>query len=352
MNNVVLISSVVLMSVFVSAAFGFWRITQQPFYRPGMVSTARNLRFPLAPPVQTGDPDYWQVEPDIQLCHFSRGGGRNVLVIHGGPGTPFREPISALEPLTGDYRFHYYDQRGCGKSTRPINRFTSPNTYRNMSGLDRTLGLGAQIADIERIRRILGDEKLILIGHSWGGFMASLYAAEFPEHVEALILVSPATTLVMPLKEPDFYAVARARLKLDQRAEYDAFMADYWDIKTLFSRSEADLAALNARFAERYIMPLEKDIAVKRGETGGWMTWAMYISMGRRHDYRAALKKVGAPVLVLYGESDLLSEAATRQYAASFPNAGFAVIKNAGHFSFEQQPEQFTKLMADYLHVK
>lgn len=349
MEKVVLISSVVLVSVFVSAALGFWWITQQPFYRPGMVSAGENLRSPLAPPVQTGDPDFWQVEPDIQLCHFSQGRGRNVLVVHGGPGTPFREPINALEPLTGDYRFHYYDQRGCGKSIRPINRFSSPNTYRNMSELDRTLGLGAQIADIERIRRILGDEKLILIGHSWGGFMASLYAAEFPEHVEALILVSPATTLVMPQKEPDFYGIVRARLRQDQRSEYDAFMADYWDIKNLFSRSEADLAALNARYAERYIMPMEKDIAVKRGETGGWMTWAMYISMGRRHDYRAALKKVSAPVLVLYGESDLLSEAATRQYAASFPNANFAVIKNAGHFSFEQQPDQFTKLVADFL---
>jgi proline iminopeptidase len=352
MKKVALISFVVLVLVVGLAALGFWWMTQQPFYQPGMVRAGQNLQAPLAPPAQKGDPDYWQVEPDIRLYHFSQGTGRNVVVIHGGPGVPFREPINALEPLTGEYRFHYYDQRGSGKSTRPFNRFSSPNTYQNMTELDRTLGLGAQIADIERIRQILGDEKLILIGHSWGGFLASLYAAEFPEHVEALILVSPATTLVMPQKEPDFYEAVRARLPQDQWAEYDAFMANYWDFNNLFSHSEADLVALNNRYAEQYILRVEKDIITKRGETGGWMTWAMYISMGQRHDYRAALKKVSAPVLVLHGENDLLSEAATRQYVDSFPNARFAIIKNAGHFSFEQQPEQFTKLVADFLQGK
>jgi len=128
----------------------------------------------------------------IELAHFAVGEGRNVLIIHGGPGRPFRQPISGLESLTGEFQFHYYDQRGCGKSTRPIDRFELANMYENMMELDRTLGLGTQIADIERIRQILGDDKLILIGYSWGGFLASLYAAEFPEHVEALILVAPA----------------------------------------------------------------------------------------------------------------------------------------------------------------
>ena len=64
--------------------------------------------------------------------------------------------------------------------------------------MDKTLGLGAQIADIERIRQIMGEDQLILVGHSFGGFLAALYAAEFPEHVKALILVAPAEMLVMP----------------------------------------------------------------------------------------------------------------------------------------------------------
>jgi len=308
------------------------------------------------PPAQSGDPDFWLVEPDIQLYHFSQGEGRNVLVIHGGPGMPFREPMRGLEPLTGTYRFHYYDQRGCGQSTRPIDRFESQNTYENMNRLDQTLGIGTQLADIERIRQLLGEDKLILIGHSWGGFLASLYAAEFPEHVAALVLVSPANMLVIPSPEPesDLFASVRAKLPESQRAEYDAFIKDYFDFNTLFTKTEAELVARDAKFGEYYIsvVDIPADEAIEQGEPGGWMTWGMYISLGQMHDYRAALEKVTSPVLVLHGADDLQSEAASRLYSDTFPNAQFVVIENASHFGFQQQPAEFARLVADFLQGK
>lgn len=138
-------------------------MSTQPLYKPGMV---REMGASLTPPNQPTESEKWLVESNIEINHFAGGEGRNVLVIHGGPGMPFLAPMSGLEPLTKKFRFHYYDQRGCGESTRPIERFESTNMYQNMMELDRTLGLGAQIADIERIRQILGDDKLILVGHS------------------------------------------------------------------------------------------------------------------------------------------------------------------------------------------
>jgi proline iminopeptidase len=49
---------------------------------------------------------------------------------------------------------------------RPIDRFYSTNYYTNMTTLDQTLSIGAQVADMERMRQILGEEKLVIIGHS------------------------------------------------------------------------------------------------------------------------------------------------------------------------------------------
>src|SRR5512145_2478257 len=198
----IIVTIVILVGVLVA---GVWYFMGQPMYQPGMAREGKNIRYSLTPPKQAGYPDYWEVDPEVRLYHFSQGEGRNVLVVHGGPGVPFHAPLSALEPLAGEYRFQYYDQRGCGNSIRPIDTFASQNTYENMTTLNEVLGLGTQLADIERIRQLLGDEKLILIGHSWGGFLASMYAAEFPEHVEALILVSPADTLLMPQKEGDLF---------------------------------------------------------------------------------------------------------------------------------------------------
>lgn len=87
----------------------------------------------------------------------------------------------------------------------------------------------------------------------------------------------------------------------------------------------------------------------QQGKPGGWMVWAQYISMGQRHDYRSALQKVGAPVLVIHGANDLQSESASRLYEGAFPNAEFVIIENAGHFSFEEQPDQFASVVNAFL---
>lgn len=348
-RKILFITLGVLLLVVGIAVGGFWYLSTQPFYKPGMV---REMKTSLTPPNQTVESQKWLMEQDIKLAHFAVGEGRNVLVIHGGPGLPFLQPMRGLEPLTSEFRFHYYDQRGCGESTRPIDRFESKNMYENMKALDASLGLGAQIADIERIRQILGDDKLILIGHSWGGFLSSLYAAEFPEHVEALILVSPANALVMPQPEveSDLFAVVRAKLPATEQVEFDVFMQDYMDFNTLFQKSEADLVAMNEEFGKYYIQVVDMSTQLpSQGKPGGWMVWAGYISMGQRHDYRAALNNVTAPVLVIHGADDLQSESATHIYVDSFPNAEFAVIENASHFTFEEQPDQFASIVRSFL---
>jgi proline iminopeptidase len=364
MKRMILLIVLGIILLVVTVAAGFWYLSTQPLYKPGMVRKEKGLSAPLAPPAQSPASQTWSIEQGIELAHFAEGEGQDVLVIHGGPGMPFTQPMSGLQPLTGKYRFHYYDQRGCGESTRPIERFESSNVYRNMQILDRTLGLGAQIADIERIRRILGDEKLTLIGHSWGGFLASLYAAEFPENVAAIVLVSPANVLVMPQSETDsdLFASVGAKLPAEKQAEFDAFMKEYMDFNVLFDKSEADLVSMNQKFGEYYLAAvnptlLEADDSEtssnaqlpEQGRPGGWMVWAGYVSMGQRHDYRPALAQVAAPILVIHGADDLQSEAASRIYADAFSNAQFVVIDNAGHFSFEEQPDTFAQIVQDFL---
>lgn len=321
----------------------FYYTSQQPLYEPGDL---RASDLSLRPPKQGDDPNFWQVEEDIQLFHFARGQGRNVLVLHGGPGFPFTDPMPGFEPLVEEYHFHYYDQRGSGRSTRPIDTFDSNNYFENITSLDETLGIGAQLADIERIRQILGEEKIILVGHSFGGFLASLYAAEYPEKVEALVLIAPANVLVMPQEEDDLFLLIKERLSPAEQIEYEAFMEEYLNFGDIFSRSEAELSAMNRKFAEYYesVVGTEMPIQV---EPGGWMVQGMYISMGARHDYRESLPTVTAPVLVIHGAQDLQSEAATMIYVDAFPNSRLAIMQT-GHFPFVEMPEEFANVVGDF----
>ena len=154
-----------------------------------------------------------------------------------------------------------------------------------------------------------------------------------------------------PDADSDLFAAVRAGLPVEEQAEFDDFMKEYMDFNGLFQKSDAELVAMNEQFGKYYLKVVKTPIPPlpRQGKPGGWMVWAQYISMGQRHDYRYALQKVSAPVLVIHGADDLQSEAASRLYEEAFPNAKFAVIENADHFSFEEQPEQFAAIVKKFL---
>ncbi len=335
----------------VGSVWYFWNMTTQPLYQPGSLQNGKYLSGSLEPPEQLATENFWQVEPDIQLHHFSEGRGRNVLIVHGGPGQPYVEPWEGLDDLTSSYRFHYYDQRGAGHSTRPINTFDSRNFYANAQKLEETLGLSAQLADIERIRRILGEEKLILIGHSFGAFQAALYAAEFPENVEALVLVTPAPMLVMPMEVPGLFDSIENLLPPEMLPDYQSWQEAYFDFGNLFERSEDDLVAMNEEIGHYFTAAIgaEPEELPEDYRPGGWMVHAMYLSMGQRHDYRPAMADVQVPVLVIHAADDFQSEAASRTYLEVFPKAQFEIIEGAGHMVFDDQPAAFGQITGKFL---
>jgi proline iminopeptidase len=325
------------------AVLGWWAylVFTGPLYEPGSLAGAPGLQ----PPAQFGDETTWLIQRGVRLHHFHRGQGRPILFVHGGPGFPIRQTMPWLDALDADYTVHYYDQRGCGLSSRPFDRFENPNDYANMKQLEATLGLGAQIADLERIRRLLGEERLILVGHSFGGFLAALYAAEFPQRVEKLVLLAPANMLVMPLPEgEDLFTNARDRLPPDRQVEFDGFLEEYLDFGALFDHDEDSLARMNLRLGNFLLegmghpaLPVPEPGAAV--ENGGWMIQAMYLSMGRRHDYTGALAAITAETLVVHGDQDLQPVAGSRQYTQGIANAELFEVAGADHFLMGDHPD-------------
>jgi proline iminopeptidase len=330
--------------------------TNGSFYKPGRLRTEKGLRSPLTPPSQEGvDQNHFKVAEDILLYYFRSGEGRPILVIHGGPGSPSTEPWPGLEELKKDFMFYYYHQRGCGHSTRPVDTFESQNFMKNAFSLDKVLGLSAQLADIERIRRILKQEKLILIGHSYGGFLASLYAVEFPEHVEKMVLIAPANVLKMPIEDGGFDEI-REFLTEEEKAEFDDFLRRYFDYGKIFSKNEKELSSLNSEYG-RFYKAVYKHLGLKFPEgpdedlvlMGGWMVHAMYLSLGLKYDLTEDLKKVPAPVLVLHGEKDLMPAKASKKYADLFPQGRLKILPDVTHFPFLEDPLEFAKIVKTFL---
>ena len=96
--------------------------------------------------------------------------GVPVLVLHGGPGggcRPFMRRFFDPE----HYRIILFDQRGCARS-RPHADIKDNTTWH-------------LIADMEAIRILLGLERWILFGGSWGASLALIYAITHPQRVAA-----------------------------------------------------------------------------------------------------------------------------------------------------------------------
>ncbi|WVF68893.1 hypothetical protein IAT40_003666 [Kwoniella sp. CBS 6097] len=118
-----------------------------------------------------------------------------VVVLHGyaaALGFFFRnwESISVSSAASGRRTF-FLDWLGMGLSSRP-----SPSLLASSS----TTPVPSRVAraehfflsSLESWRASVGIEKMVLVGHSLGGYLASAYAVRYPERVSGLVLVSPA----------------------------------------------------------------------------------------------------------------------------------------------------------------
>ena len=116
-------------------------------------------------PVGSGHSLYWEQSGNPK--------GQPVIFLHGGPGagtTPNHRRF--FDPA--HYRIILFDQRGAGRST-PYASITD-NTTNHL------------VADIETLRNMLGVNRWLVFGGSWGATLALVYAERFPEHCLGMIL--------------------------------------------------------------------------------------------------------------------------------------------------------------------
>lgn len=127
---------------------------------------------PIREPVRSG---LLQVS-DIHQIYWEESGnpdGIPVIFLHGGPGAG-ASPACRGFFNPEKYRIVIIDQRGCGRSLPYAE--TRENTTWDL------------VADIEKVREMLGIESWLVFGGSWGSTLSLAYAETHPERVRGLIL--------------------------------------------------------------------------------------------------------------------------------------------------------------------
>jgi proline iminopeptidase len=294
--------------------------------------TLRELYPPIEPfksgMLDTGDGHqiYWELSGNPQ--------GRPAVFLHGGPGSGCSPDHRRLfDPER--YCVLLFDQRGCGRS-RPHASLDNNTTWH-------------LVADIERLRVLLGVERWLVFGGSWGSTLALAYAQTHTERVSGLIVRGIFTLrreelrwyyqegaswlfpdlwegFVAPIPEAergDLIAAYRKRLVGEDEAEQLACARAWslWEGQTIRLLPDASNTAKHSNDAFSLAFArIENHYFVH----GGWMEEGQLL--------RDAGKLAGIPGVIVQGRYDACTPAHTAwALHKAWPQAEFYMVDDAGH---------------------
>lgn len=127
---------------------------------------------------------------DHFLLHHPKASDAPVLLfLHGGPGNFESLFAYELDEVWGDMFTHvHWDQRGAGKTLRRNKKIGMPESVEQM--LDDLHGI------IGHLQRKYQIDKVVILGHSWGSLLGSLYVLKHPEHVLSYIGVGQVISMM------------------------------------------------------------------------------------------------------------------------------------------------------------
>jgi proline iminopeptidase len=281
-----------------------------------------------------------------KIWYESAGTGEPLLLIAGAGGShDYFHPY--FDQLSRSFRVTYYDAFGRGNSERA----KSPSEYTFEHDLD----------EIEALRQALHLGKIIVYGHSYGGFVAQGYALKYPGSVSKLV-VSNIFTCAADFQAAEDYdneqihhylpelwerlMVLRSRGLLSSSLEAQQASAEFFvqTLELLYVYNPQTAQVVAPLFNEHNFSPEQWNAVI--GPDGDFKVGA---DLGKL-DYRPQLSSIKAPFLVIAGRRDgvVLPVFSTRfkKYA---PQAKFVMFEHSGHYPFIEENAQFIKAMEDFL---
>jgi len=293
--------------------------------------------WPEIKPYRTG---YLQVSP-LHRIFYQQGGnpkGKPVMYLHGGPGGGCSaHDFRYFNPQKFNIVLH--DQRGSGLS-KPYGEIRE-NTTVNL------------VEDIEKLRKHLRLDRVILFGGSWGTTLALAYAETYPQNVSGIVLRGVFTATRSEIDHyyhggtakffPEVHRELAASLEHPERLDYPAQL-----LAKLTSKDPA-VRDRYARIWSRYegrIALLKKSEEMIEAFLRKFNPYAIalmenyYMANGCFLEEGQLLKNAGRlaeiPMIIINGRYDMICPpAAADQLHRLLPKSTLVIVPDAGHAAFE-----------------
>lgn len=210
----------------------------------------------------------------------------------------------------------------------------------------RRVGLPVEVDDIEAVRAQTGTSHTSVLGWSYVGLVAALYAARHPRFVDRLVMVcpaAPAQSLLPAPGAPDVVLLEQLNEVETRRATTDPieFAREWRRIVTPVRM--ADPTAFDLLQADPSIWPNEWPDHMTEA------LWRVDATHPVGFDYRPEAQRISAPTLVIHGGADTIPLSASEAWTAAIPEARLLVLPNVGHFPHVEAPSEFFDSVETFL---
>lgn len=249
---------------------------------------------------------YINLDDGTRLAYTVSGEGNPMILMHGWGCNA--DTLASVEKTAAEsHRVYNIDFPGFGQSPEPT----------------QVWGVDDYTRALENFVRLLGIEKPVLLGHSFGGRVGILYSSRNP--VDRLVLVDAAG--VKP-RRPLSYYVKVYSFKLMKR------------LYTLIYGKEGAAKRIEAERARRGSADYQSASPRMRA----------ILSKVVNEDLCHVMPAIKAPTLLIYGENDTATPVRDAKKIESLvPDAGLVVFPGCGHYSFLDNPYQFAAVLRSFL---
>lgn len=270
----------------------------------------------------------------VRLFCVEAGRGPLVLLLHGWPEFwwSWRHQLPAL--AAAGYRAVAVDFPGYGRSDKPAVTYDEHWVNQCLAGLIQALGA----------------ERAVVVGHDWGGLLAWPFARRYPGLTAGVVGVNtpdfarppmPPVQLMRQLPTPTYI------VQFQDRGPAEWFLTGDvrgWIESVLLGPATHRRAAFPPEVIDRYV---EQFLAI------GSVTPPLeyYRNMDRNWELAADLpERIDAPALMVMAENDpVLTPAMADGMEARVPNLRKVLIRECGHWTQQEQPQQLNEALVDWL---
>lgn len=283
-----------------------------------------------------------------------------LLFLHGGPGSP--EYVLAKNYNTGleDYfTVCWWDQRGSGMS------YLSTND-------SATMTFEQMVSDTVEVTNYLsqrfGQEKIYIMGHSWGTFLGLNVVSRYPKRYEAYIGMGQISNQLESEKLGYEHMLLTARSNGDRKLEQKLMKYTLTDAKSITmdylmlrsagmnKQGNGIYHNIKSQFKDLLLPILQAKEYTLKDKYGYFMGSLFSLKQVNDSIYTVNLmeeiKKVEIPVYIMHGVYDKqVSYQLSKEYfdLLEAPKKQFFTFENSAHSPLMEEPEQFMEIMLAHI---